>query len=73
MLNSVFCILTIVFFLLKRVKEGIRTPDPWNHNPMLYPTELLPPEKLEVYYISKPSSQQQPNYQIQVLGLVHMG
>ena len=28
-----------------RVKDGIRTRDPWNHNPMLYPTELLPPQK----------------------------
>jgi hypothetical protein len=26
-----------------RVKDGIRTRDPRNHNPMLYPTELLPP------------------------------
>ena len=26
-----------------RVKDGIRTRDPWNHNPVLYPTELLSP------------------------------
>ena len=27
----------------KRVKDGIRTRDPWNHNPVLLPTELLSP------------------------------
>ncbi len=27
----------------KRVKDGIRTRDPWNHNPVLSPTELLSP------------------------------
>ena len=27
----------------KRVEEEIRTPDIRNHNPTLYPTELLPP------------------------------
>jgi hypothetical protein len=24
-------------FDLSRVSEGIRTPDPWGHNPVLYP------------------------------------
>ena len=27
----------------ERVAEGTRTPDFWNHNPVLYPTELQPP------------------------------
>lgn len=38
--------------LQKRVKDGIRTRDPWNHNPMLYPTELLSPLKTISYSYS---------------------
>jgi hypothetical protein len=34
-----------------RVKDGIRTRDPWNHNPMLYPTELLSPLRFPPYRI----------------------
>src|SRR6188474_2878565 len=34
---------TLPASLAERVAEGIRTPDPWSHNPMLYPTELQPP------------------------------
>ena len=38
-------------FCTKRVKDGIRTRDPWNHNPMLYPTELLSPLRFPPYRI----------------------
>ena len=27
------------------MSDGVRTRDPWNHNPMLYPTELHSPQK----------------------------
>ena len=35
---------------LQRVKDGIRTRDPRNHNPMLYPTELLSPLRLTILH-----------------------
>jgi hypothetical protein len=34
----------------KRVKDGIRTRDPRNHNPMLYPTELLSPLRFPILH-----------------------
>jgi hypothetical protein len=35
----------------QRVREGIRTLDPRNHNPMLYPTELLSPAQFVILYL----------------------
>jgi hypothetical protein len=54
------------------VKDGIRTRDPWNHNPVLLPTELLsplktignklnlPPHPSKLIFYTKPSCRQRP-------------
>ena len=33
--------------------EGIRTPDPRDHNPMLYPTELRPPHETPLIMVAR--------------------
>ena len=40
----------VVLQARNRVKDGIRTRDPRNHNPMLYPTELLSPGRFIIFY-----------------------